>query len=75
MPKNKNIARRLRRRRHRQQCLRLPAVPRILGGEVVATGDGFCTVTRERPELSPTILGRPYTATAMFGYRPPTSAA
>ncbi len=71
MPKNKNIAPAYVAGVIANNASVCRQFARILGGEVVATGDGFCTVTRERPELSPTILGRPYTATAMFGYRSP----
>lgn len=44
---------------------------RILGGEVMHSNDGSCAVMRPRPELSPTILGRPYEAAAMFEYQSP----
>ncbi len=44
---------------------------RILGGSILASDDDFCSVARDRPELSPTILGRPYDAMAMFGYQSP----
>ncbi len=44
---------------------------RILGGEAVASTDSSCTVMRARPELSLTILGRPYEAMAMLEYQSP----
>lgn len=44
---------------------------RILGGSVIASGNDFCSVSRERTELSITILGRPYAAMAMFAYQSP----
>ena len=44
---------------------------RFLGGDVIASDDNSCTVMRARPELSITILGRPYAAMAMFEYQSP----
>ncbi|MDR7867156.1 MAG: DUF1259 domain-containing protein [Sporomusaceae bacterium] len=44
---------------------------RILGGDVLDSADDSCTVMRARPELSLTILGRPYEAMAMFEYQSP----
>lgn len=47
---------------------------RILGGEVVHSNEGSCTVMSPRPELSPTILGRPFEASAMFDYQSPDTS-
>lgn len=44
---------------------------RILGGEVMHSSDDSCGVHRLRPELAPTILGRPSKAMAMFHYQSP----
>jgi hypothetical protein len=44
---------------------------RILGGEIILSGDGSCSVMRARPELAATILGRPYGAMASFSFQSP----
>ncbi len=44
---------------------------RIIGGDVMHSDDDSCGVMRDRPELSITILGRPYDAMAMFEYQSP----
>lgn len=71
MPKNKNAAAAFVAGTIANNTSVCRQFARIIGGDVIDSSDDSCTVMRARPELSITILGRPYEANAMFEYQSP----